>query len=87
MLVLTCSVHLEFIVANTITGKSLGGGTRAYLIRWITEKNRKDMRRLHPPRLHETFMGKTGLHSQIWGPEKYSGTYGTNLLALSSGRH
>lgn len=33
VLVLTCLVHPEFVVANTPTGNILGGGTRAYLIR------------------------------------------------------
>lgn len=88
VLVLTCSVHPEFTVANTLTGNILEGGTRAYLISWITEKKKKErIWEDHTPRLHEIFMGKTGPHFQIWGYEKYSGTHSTNLLALSSRRH
>lgn len=86
MLVLTCSVHPEFIVANT-NWKHSGRWNKGLSDNLNNRKKRKYMRRLHSPRLHEAFMGKTGPHSQIWGSEKYSGIYGTNLLSLSSRRH
>lgn len=60
VLVLTCSVHPEFTVANTLTGNILGGGTRAYLISWITEKKkRNNTRRLHS-------QASWGFHGKNW---------------------